>query len=683
MVLAQFQGSCDRSKISILSNILWRNYDKFMRDKTDTLTEGPSLASCAADMERSSNKLFCCRWVRHKVPLAQREELYHILRMTGPLLLSRILHYLLPFVVTMFCGRLGNEVMAGYGLASATINVTTAATGYGLGLACDTLVSQTFGGKNLLRVGVILQRGIIILLIFCLPCWGLLINAQAVLLCLGQDPEVARIAQLYITGFLPAVPAMFLHHLQVSYLQNQGIILPQMYTAAMANIANVVTNYICLYWLDLGVSGSAAANSLCQIYICTFLFAYIWWKKLHVTTWGGWSLESLQEWGSYMKLAIPSTLMKCFEWWVYECGGFFAGMLSEDELAAQHAVIMVAFITYMFPVGVQAAACARVGNALGAGDTARAILTCKMSLALAGQSYMFFCIVVYVHYFMVSVHFEEFTAPLFLTRSCSFAVVEGLVLGSTKTVIGLIFTSDEKIIGLVSHLMNAYCFLQFFDGLVCVCTGIFLGTGKQKIPAVANFIGYYGIGLSLGVTLMFVAKLRILGFWLGLLICVILQSTFYIIVIFKLNWERMTVEAVERAQKNTHMTVLSTAALSEGTADQTPSNGSVSNEECLSPKSADGFMSVSTEDHNGETQGGNEAQQLKSGRLSTTQLILRRGLTMFAAVALLAVGASVHFLAPWQETLPSEANFTSDWINTTHTPNQIFSTSMVPNEESD
>ena len=53
-------------------------------------------------------------------------------------------------------------------------------------------VVQTFGGKNLLRVGVILQRGIIILLLFCLPCWGLLINSQAILLCLGQDPEVSR-----------------------------------------------------------------------------------------------------------------------------------------------------------------------------------------------------------------------------------------------------------------------------------------------------------------------------------------------------------------------------------------------------------------------------------------------------------------------------------------------------------
>ncbi|XP_054901358.1 multidrug and toxin extrusion protein 1-like [Poeciliopsis prolifica] len=594
-------------------------------------------------MEASSDRLFCCSWLRRRVPSPHREELYHILRMTGPLLLSRILNYLLPFVVTMFCGRLGNDVMAGYGLASATINVTTAATGYGLGLACDTLISQTFGGRNLLQVGVILQRSVIILLLFCLPCWGLLINAQPVLLCVGQDPEVARIAQLYITAFLPAVPAMFLHNLQVSYLQNQGIILPQLYSAAVANVANVATNYFLLYWLNLGVSGSAAANTLSQIYICSFLFAYIRWKRLHVKTWDGWSVESLQNWGSYMKLALPSTLMKCFEWWVYELGGFFAGMLSEDELAAQHAVIMIAFITYMFPLGLQAATCARVGNALGAGDQARALLTSKVSLCLAA----------------------------------TFAVVEGVVLGSSKTVIGFIFTSDEKIIGLVSHLMSAYCFLQFFDGLVGVCTGIFLGTGKQKIPAVANFVGYYCIGLTLSVTFMFVAKLRVLGFWLGLLVCVILQSTFYIIVIFRLNWEKVTEEAVKRAQKTTNMTLISPSGL-------TDTEGTAAGQTAYNEKSTDGYICISTEDQDGhaERPDGREVGQTDC-RLSTTQLIIRRGLAVLAAVALLAVGAVVHFLVPLPEFRSAEGNGTAAGrINATQPPDPIYSTVLVPNGQS-
>lgn len=575
-------------------------------------------------MEVPSDRLFCCPWIRHRVPQPYREELYHILRMTVPVLITRILAYMLPFVNTMFCGRLGNNVMAGYGLACATINITTTSTGYGLAVACDTLVSQTFGGKNLRRVGVVLQRSVLILLLFCLPVWGLLINAQAILLSIGQDPEVSRIAQMYITAFLPAVPVLYIQQLQISYLQNQVIILPQLYTAVAANIANVLTNYLLQYWLKLGVSGSVAANALCHFYSCGFLFAYIKWKKLHAETWGGWSVEALQEWGSYMKLAVASAFMKCAEWWVYEFGGFFAGMMSENELAAQHGVIMIAFIIYMFPMGIQAAACARVGNALGAGKTSEARLTVKVSFGLA----------------------------------MAFAVLEGIVLGSTKHVIGRIFTSDEKINQLISHLMNAYIFLQFFDGLVCTSTGIFVGTGKQKIPAVANIISYYGIGLTLGVVLMFVAKLRVIGFWLGLLICVSLQSTFFLIVIiFKLNWKNITEEAVKRAHKVTDMASSNEKTLLENTSnDASAQNPGIGNTDGCKAPCTGSYESMKEEE--------SDRRQVRGG-LSSTQLLLRRGLVTLGAVALLAVGVTVRFLVPLPESRFPETNSTLDWSNTT------------------
>uniref|UniRef100_A0A4W5PYN1 Multidrug and toxin extrusion protein n=1 Tax=Hucho hucho TaxID=62062 RepID=A0A4W5PYN1_9TELE len=532
-----------------------------MEDSGPTLASGPTSNSNLPIMEEASDKLFCCRWVRHRIPLAHREELYHILRMTGPLLLSRILNYLLPFVITMFCGRLGNAVLAGYGLACATINITTAATGGGLALACDTLVSQTFGGRNLQRVGVILQRSVLILLLFCLPCWAMLLNTQSILLALGQEPEV-------------------------------GIILPQMYTAAAANIANVVTNYILLYWMDLGVIGSAAANTLSQLYICSFLFAYICWKKLHVKTWGGWTTEALQEWGSYMKLAIPSTLMLCFEWWIYELGGFLAGMLSEVDLAAQHVVIMLAFINYMFPMGIQAAACVRVGNALGAGDTAGAILTSKVSLALSGQF---------------------------------------------------------------------VCLSQ------CVCMGIILGTGKQKIAAMANLITYYCVGLPLGISLMFTAGLRVLGFWLGLFICVILQSTFFITVIFRLNWKKMT-------EKVRHQWLFTSLSGTYNGLDCA----------CFHTQTVNGYISVSTEGQ-GDLRGSNGTPEMKredgspSGLLSTTQLVLRRGLTVLAAIVILVVGTSVHLLLPLP--ISSWSNLSADWSNTTFTttspPKLVPSTVLI------
>ncbi|KAG7267060.1 hypothetical protein CRUP_033505 [Coryphaenoides rupestris] len=497
-------------------------------------------------MEESRGR--CWGWLRRRVPPAHQEEACRVLSLTGPLLLARILDYLLPFVVTMFCGRLGNNVMAGYGLACAT-----------------------FGSKNLPRVGVILQRSILILLLFCLPCWGLLLNTQAILLCAGQVPEVARIAHVYVTAYLPAVP---------------GIIRPQVYMAALANLANLLTNFLLVSWLDLGLKGSAAANSLSAVYLCTFMFLYTWRNKLHVSTWRGWSAESLQEWGSYMRLAMPSVFMTCFEWWIFEFGGFLAGLLGENELAAQHALMMVSFLNYMIPLGIQAAA-------------------------------------------------------------CGFAVVECIVLASTKSVIGRIFTSDETIVALVSHMMGVYCVIPLFD--------------------------------------------QSCGFWIGLLVAVCIQSLFYVITIFNFNWETMTAEAVKRGKKNMHVAPHSeTVPLNpETSADRGVDDNNEHNGGSVNGRISDVVERPGGGSHLVQRSSSSSSEVAPPGprkRLSTAQLILRRGFTAAAMVLLLALGVGVHCLMPLPETAaaasvainPSERNLTLGWSNTTDTtPAPVPSTTWV------
>ncbi|XP_035998988.1 multidrug and toxin extrusion protein 1 isoform X1 [Fundulus heteroclitus] len=603
----------------------------------------------------ASSKLFWCACVKRWLPLAYREELYHILRLTGPLLLSRVLNFLLSFVNTIFCGHIGNAELAGYALASATITVTTVAPGYGLTMACDTLISQTYGGKNMKRVGVILQKSTLILLLFCLPCWGLLINSHNLLLLLHQEHEVARIAYLYVMAFLPAVPAMFLHQLQVSYLQNQGIILPQMYTAAVANIFNLGINYLLIHALDLGVIGSAVANSLSQIIICLLLFGYIRWKKLYEQTWGGWSTECLQGWDSYMKLAVPSAFMICFEWWVWEVGGFLAGLLGEEDLAAQHVMVEIGAITYMFPLGIHVAACVRVGNALGAGNTSRAKITCKVALVLSGV----------------------------------FAVLQAFVLAGSKSVIGHIFTSDENIAGLVSENMSVYIFLQFLDALLCVCTGILVGCGMQKVAALSNLVFYYFIGLPVGIGLMFYAQLRVLGLWLGLLICVFIQTSVFLILIFRADWKKVTDKAQRRAGKPVVVppvrpvsTVLNEALLPD--AIDCPDSAQEKSETVLR---TEGYSRVNTQDqelrgareseenHTNASVTLNDAEKSKESsgtkaaeKLSTSQLIMRRGLTVLLLVLILITGVAFYIAVPVPEP-QSVANVTLSWFNfSTPTP---------------
>ncbi|KAM3604799.1 uncharacterized protein V6R79_016313 [Siganus canaliculatus] len=502
----------------------------------------------------------------------------------------------ISFVSAMFCGHLGKSELDGASLAIAIVNVTGIAVGAGLSSACDTFISQIYGSGNLKLVGVILQRSILILLLACFPCWAILINTEPILLAFNQNPEVARLSQLYVNVFMPALPASFMYQLLLRYLQNQGIVWPQVITGAIGNVLNAIFNSILLYALDLGIVGSAAANAISQSSLALILFVYILWRGLHKATWSGWSLDCLQGWGLFIKVAFPSMLMFCLEMWTFEIGGFLAGAISEVELGAQSVVYQIIEIAFMLPLGSGVAASVRVGNALGAGNIEQAKTSCKIAII------------------------------------CTSAVscLVGLVVESCHSVIGYIFTSDKEIIERVSSVMIISGFFIPVDAVGGVAGGVLRGAGRQKIGAICNLVGNYCIGIPLGIVMMFPAKMGILGLWLGLLICVFAQAAFFLIVLWKLNWRKVADEAMVRAgvmvTERNETLALDNMARCESQVNIISSNA------------------LSTMD------GGLDLQEIPLGLDETAevnvlqtsqpvrQLMLRRGLTVLAMVLVLVAG---------------------------------------------
>ncbi|XP_067866757.1 multidrug and toxin extrusion protein 1-like isoform X3 [Heterodontus francisci] len=515
---------------------------------------------------------FSCGILFHCIPAVVREEVKQLFLLAGPLILSQVMIYSLNFISSAFSGHLGQ---------------------YELGAV--SLATSTYGSKKLERIGVILQRGILILIIFCCPCWALFINTEKILLGAKQHPEVARLCQLYVKIFIPALPAVFLYQLQVRYLQNQGITMPQVFTGLAANILSALINYSFLIVLKLGVAGSAWANVISQYCQTIILFAYIRWRKLHVQTWGGWTMDCLQEWGPFLRLAIPSMFMFCIELWAYEMGSFLAGLISQVELGAQSVIFQVLTVLYMTHVGIGMAAGVRVGMALGGGDPRQAKISAMTAIVCTG---------------------------------CVALILMTLLLG-LKDVIAKVFTSDRQIVELVSKTIPILAPAHLSDAIGSgVASGIVRGSGKQKIGAVANLVVFYLVGIPIGISLMFAAKLGILGLWSGLTISTFLLSSFLLTLIFRMNWNAAAEEAQERVGLRKRIEPTTVAETDASVDDLTEDGTLVSSQSQEEPDQLDRSVLIAS---------------LVGDILSPTQLIIRRGLAILAGLVVLAVGIAVHF----------------------------------------
>ena len=100
-------------------------------------------------------------------------------------------------------------------------------------------------------------------------------------------------------------------------------------------------------WCFFAFRGAVIALVISNILPSFLVIAYVWYRKLHKETWGGWSFESLEEWWQYMKLAIPGLLMLILEWWGFEILNFLAGGLGKTELAVNIVWFQIAVILFM------------------------------------------------------------------------------------------------------------------------------------------------------------------------------------------------------------------------------------------------------------------------------------------------------------------------------------------------
>ena len=122
----------------------------------------------------------------------KREELVLVVKLVLSLGFSYSVLLFIPLISLQYAGHKDKDLLAAVGLGISFGNAFGFTTAIGIDFTCQTLCSQARGAKNHRRTGILLQRGIILLLVLSMPIFSLWLNAEKILLGLSQNANVSR-----------------------------------------------------------------------------------------------------------------------------------------------------------------------------------------------------------------------------------------------------------------------------------------------------------------------------------------------------------------------------------------------------------------------------------------------------------------------------------------------------------
>jgi len=423
-----------------------------------------------------------------------REEARAMLSLAWPMILTNLAQSAMTATDVMIIGRLGADALAAGALGS---NLYFAPLIFGLGLvyATSPMMAAELGRKkhSVRDVRRTVRQGLWQAVMAVIPIWILLWNGEAILLLMGQEPALAAQAGTYLHGLqwaiLPFYGYIVLRSF-ISALERPGWALVIM---AVAVVLNAVGNYLLVFgtfgFPQLGIFGSGLATSFASLFMFVGMAAVVTlhpkFRRYHLFG-RFWRADWPRFW-ALLKLGAPISGILAFEVTIFNAAAFLMGLIGKAELAAHAIALQIASVTFMIPLGLAQAATVRVGLAYGAGN--------QDGVSRAG-----------------------WTA---FVMGVSFMAVMAFVMVAFPNILisAFIDTGDPANAVVIRWAVTFLAFAALFqiaDGAQAVGAGMLRGLQDTTVPMIYAAIGYWGIGLTLGVALAFHFGVGGSGIWIGL-----------------------------------------------------------------------------------------------------------------------------------------------------------------------
>lgn len=411
-----------------------------------------------------------------------------------PLIGSHLAQAALHVIDTIMLGWYGVAELAAVVLGASSFFIVFI-LGAGFAQGVMPLVAAALGRGDEVQVRRDARMGIWLSIAYGLVTYPLFWWSEPILLRLGQDADVARLAQDYMRiaglGMIPALIVMALKSFLAAINRAQVVL----WVTVAGLFLNAFGNYALIFgnWgaPELGVAGAAIATLATQIAGLALLglYAHHHPAPARFRIWQRFWRADRQALRQVFRLGWPIGVQGLAEAGLFVATAMMIGTIGKVELAAHGIAMEVVSLCFMLHVGLANAATIRAGRADGAGDARNLRDGAKAAILLSA---------------IVG------------------AVVIVLFLLFPAALIALFLDADQPetpaIIAYGTGLLAVAAVFQLVDAGQVMAMGLLRGLRDTRVPMVIAAVSYWLIGIPAGWLLGLAWGYGGMGVWCGLVI---------------------------------------------------------------------------------------------------------------------------------------------------------------------
>lgn len=425
------------------------------------------------------------------------KEFKYNISLATPVILGMLGHTIVALVDNIMVGQLGTAELAAVSLGNSFMFIAMS-LGIGFSTAITPLVAEADGEGNFEKGKSSFKHGLFLCMVLGVALFLVVFVAKPLMYVMNQPQEVVDLAMPYLT--LVAVSLIPLIIFQAFKQFSDGLSMTRypMYATVVANIVNVVLNYIFIFGKfgapELGVVGAAIGTLASRV----IMVAYLWYILSQKTKSREYVLNiklfTLRK--TMLKkltsLGFPSALQMFFEVAIFTAAIWLSGILGKNPQAANQIALNLSSMTFMVAMGFGVAAMIRVGNQKG--------LVRFRELRRIAFSIFLLSTLLAIVFAILFLLFNDILPKLYLDYD---NMAE--------------FQDNFQVAAIAAKLLLIAAIFQISDTLQVVVLGALRGMQDVKIPTVITFVAYWLVGFPISFYLSMYTDYESSGIWIGLL----------------------------------------------------------------------------------------------------------------------------------------------------------------------